>query len=87
MLPVVKMIITQTFKMANWCQNVRGNKTNKDQNDNKKQTNKQNKKQNKTTTTKQEEGAGVEKANNISTTTPRAESHDLLTIHHLVLIQ
>ena len=43
--------------MANCCQNVRGNKTNKDQNDNKKQTNKTK------TTTKQEEGAGVKKAN------------------------
>ena len=32
--------------MANCCQNVRGNKTNKDQNDNKKQTNKQTKQQN-----------------------------------------
>ena len=29
--------------MANCCQNVRGNKTKKDQNDNKKQTNKQTK--------------------------------------------
>ena len=46
--------------MANCCQNVRGNKTNKDQNDNKKQT----KNKTKTTTTKREEGAGVEKVNN-----------------------
>ena len=45
--------------MANCCQNVRGNKTNKDQNDNKKQTNKQT---NKTkATTKRAEGEGVEK--------------------------
>ena len=49
---------TDTYdgKMANYCQNVRGNKT-KDQNDNKKQTNKQNK--TKTTTTKRAEGQGL----------------------------
>ena len=56
------MIIIQTFTMAKCCQNVRGNKTNKDQNVNKKLTNKQNK--TKATTTKREEGARVEKANN-----------------------
>ena len=39
------MIITQTFTMANCCQNFRGNKTNKDQNDNKQA----NKTKNKTT--------------------------------------
>ena len=40
------MIITDIYdgKMANCCQNVRGNKTKKDQNDNK-QTNKQKKQQ------------------------------------------
>ena len=47
--------------MANCCQNVRGNKTNKDQNDKKKQKKLTNK--TKTTTTR-EEGAGIEKANN-----------------------
>ena len=47
--------------MANCCQNVRGNKTNKDQNDNNKQAKKA---KNKTTTTKREEGVGVKKANN-----------------------
>ena len=48
-LPIDKMINhTDIYdgKMANCCQNVRGNKTKKDQNDNKKQTSKQNKKQN-----------------------------------------
>ena len=48
--------------MANCCQNVRGNETNKEQNDNKKQTYKQTKQ--KTTTTKREEGVGVKKTNN-----------------------
>ena len=44
------MIITDIYdgKMANCCQNVRGNKTNKDQNDNKKQTNGITKRKNKT---------------------------------------
>ena len=47
--------------MANCCQNVRGNKTNKDQKDNNKKQTKTKTKQNKTkTTTKREEGAGVE---------------------------
>ena len=47
--------------MANCCENVRGNKTKKDQNDNKKQTNKQTKQKTTTTTTKREEGVGVKK--------------------------
>ena len=57
------MIIIQTFTMARWqivVKTSEATKQTKDQNDNKKQT-----KQNKTkTTTKREEGAGVEKANN-----------------------
>ena len=50
--------------MADCCQNVRGNKTNKDQNDNKKTNKQANKTKNKTTTTKREDGVGVKKANN-----------------------
>ncbi len=54
------MIIIQTFTMARWqivVKTSEATKQTKDQNDNKKQT-----KQNKTkTTTKREEGAGIEK--------------------------
>ena len=58
MLPIYKMIITQTPTMARWQIIVKmseATKQTKDQNDNKKQT-KQNKNNNKTA-----EGAGVEK--------------------------
>ena len=62
--------------MANCCQNIRGNKTNKDQKDKKKQTNKQNKKQNKNekTKTKREVGRGLKKqiTNRMSTGNTKA---------------
>ena len=53
-------------KMANSCQEVRGNKAKKDQNESKNKQNKTKQKQNKTKTrtTKREKGTGVEKANN-----------------------
>ena len=47
--------------MANCCQNVRGNKTNKDQNDNKKQTNKQTKQKTKQQQQNGRRGCGLKK--------------------------
>ena len=67
MLPIDKMIITQTFTMARWqivvktSEATKPTKTRMTKNKQKKQANKT---KNKTTTTKREEGVGVKKANN-----------------------
>ena len=66
MLPIDKMIITQTFTMARWQIVVKTSEATKPTKTKMTtKTNKQgNKTKNKTTTTKREEGVGVKKANN-----------------------